>query len=342
MLKKSYLPIFETARLKLTAWYVLIIMLVSFSFTAYLYNGVSQEFRRRLINIEQRFSTNTPEGFRIRGPVHEYFIEDLEAARNRVILILLYANGFLFILSTALGNYLAGKALEPIEESLDEQKRFVADASHELKTPITALQTSIEVTLRDKNLTLKEAKKTLRENLKDVENLKVLSNELLALARINDISISREKINTKKLILKAVNKFIPQAEKKNIKITKRLRPVIIKADREQIEKLASILLDNAIKYTEKGGKISISTEVTDDGRIFILKVKDNGIGISDKHIEKIFDRFYRAEPSRTKMKVEGYGLGLSLAKKIVDKHEGLIKVDSKEGKGSTFSVRIPI
>lgn len=333
---------FKKARLELTAWYVLIIMLMSFTFSAFIYNEVSREFKNRLITIEQRLSVETPRNFWLQGPVHEYFKDDLEIARNRIIHILVYANGFILVLSSMLGHYLAGKALEPIEKALNEQKRFIADASHELKTPITALKTSIEVSLRDKNLNLKEAKVTLKESLEDIDSLKILTNELLALTRINENSINPQRTDIKKLVIDVVKKFEKQSERKNIKVTKKLIPVFIKVDPEKIEKLISILLDNAIKYTPKGGKITISSEVSKNVRVFILKVEDTGIGIAEKHLEKIFDRFYRAEPSRSKIKVEGFGLGLSLAKNIVEKHEGKIEVRSKVGKGSTFLVKLPI
>jgi signal transduction histidine kinase len=225
---------------------------------------------------------------------------------------------------------------------MDEQKRFVADASHELKTPITALKTSIEVVLRDKKINLIKAKKTLKESLDDIDGLKTLTNELLALARINENSIHKKRINTKTLILDVIEKFKKQAEENNIKITKKLANVFIKADQEKFKKLISILLDNAIKYTHRGGKISISSKVSKNLRVYILRVKDTGVGIAEKHQDKIFERFYRAESSRSKEKVEGYGLGLSLAKIIVDKHEGIIDVKSKLGKGSTFIVKLPI
>lgn len=333
---------FEKARMRLSAWYVLIIMLVSFSFSAFIFNGVSKEFQQRLNNIEDRFSIETPRGFRMHGPVHDYFVKDLETARNQVILILLYSNGFLFIVSAALGNYLAGKALRPIEGAMGEQKRFIADASHELKTPITSLQTSIEVALRDKKLTLKGSKKTLKESLDDIEDLKILSNELLALARIDDNGIEKEIINVKSVTDKVVNNLSKVAKEKNIKIVNRLASQKINADHSKIENLITILIDNAIKYTPENGKITISL-VTNRRRNYIkIRVKDTGIGIASKEISKIFDRFYRADTSRSKVKVEGYGLGLSFAKKIVDEHGGTINVLSELGKGSIFIVKLPV
>lgn len=159
---------FTKARIKLTAQYVTIIMLVSFSFSTFLYRSISSDFQRRLNVIEQRLNEETPRGWRMQKPVHDYFLQDLHDARTGLVLMLIYANGMIFLLSSAAGYYLAGQTLTPIERAMNKQKRFIADAGHELKTPLTALQTSIEVALRDKKLNLKDAKKVLKEGLDDV------------------------------------------------------------------------------------------------------------------------------------------------------------------------------
>ena len=136
--------IFRKARLKLTAWYLFIIMAISLSFSAFIYRGITQEFQRRLHTIERRLDFR---GHGIRPPIGqaEFFIQDLEETRQRVLLVLLYTNGAILAFSALAGYFLAGKTLKPIESVMEEQKRFVADASHELKTPLTALITSTEV-----------------------------------------------------------------------------------------------------------------------------------------------------------------------------------------------------
>lgn len=333
---------FETARLKLTAWYVLIILLVSFSFSAFIYNGVTLEFQRRLNVIEQRFRVDTPRGWQMHGPVHEFFVEDLNLARHRVLLMLLYANGVIFVLSAILGNYLAGKALQPIESAMDEQKRFIADASHELKTPLTALMTSIEVALRDKKLNLRGAKSTLKESLDDIECLKDLTSDLLTLTRYqqNGKKIPISKFKLPEALQSAVKQVSPVAKKKGVELKTQFNNLEIKANEESIEKLAVILLDNAIKYTPKGGKVTVATKKL--RRFLALAVNDTGVGIPKRDLPHIFERFYRVDQSRTESRVEGFGLGLSVAKKIVDLHNGKISVKSKLGRGSTFIVRLPL
>ncbi|HEY4687029.1 MAG TPA: histidine kinase dimerization/phospho-acceptor domain-containing protein, partial [Candidatus Subteraquimicrobiales bacterium] len=147
---------FRSARLKLTAWYLLIIMLISGFFSLIIYNRVVSQLEIGFNQIELRIRHMMP-GV---NPVAELLLaEQLKTAKSRVLFVLFSANGIILILSATAGYFLAGRTLKPIEETLKEQKRFVADASHELRTPLTARKTTLEVALRDKNLSVKEARK---------------------------------------------------------------------------------------------------------------------------------------------------------------------------------------
>ena len=332
---------FTKARLKLTFWYLLIIMTISISFSGFIYNQIGFEFQRRFNNIERRLQLNqkglgSPYGQEL------LFLEDLQAAKKGVLFLLVYTNGVIFVLSGIAGSFLARKTLQPIEDVLEEQKRFIADASHELKTPLTALQTSIEVALRDKKLTLKDAKKVLRESIEDTDNLNSLANDLLSLTRYqqNGDSLTREVFDIKKVINSSLKKIKPLATKKKIRINSKLEKVTINANKDSIEKLVTILLDNAVKYTSKNGEVNVTATVS--RKCALIKVRDTGMGISKKDSPHIFDRFYRIDQSRSKDIVDGFGLGLSIAKKIVDLQGGSISVKSTPGKGSTFKVRLPL
>lgn len=332
---------FTKARIKLTAQYVTIIMLVSFSFSAFLYRSISSDFQRRLNVIESRLSEKAPRGWRMQGPVHEYFLQDLHDARTGLFLMLTYANGMIFLLSSAAGYYLAGKTLTPIEKAMNKQKRFIADAGHELKTPLTALQTSIEVALRDKKLSLKDAKKVLKEGLDDVGGLNKLANDLIKMTLYQTgQNFTREKVNVKHIVTGMRKKINPIAKERGVKVKYEVSGITMNANLESVEKLLTILMDNAIKYTPKGGKVTLSMRKR--SRNLVIKVEDSGVGIAKKDIKRIFERFYRVDSSRSKVKVEGYGLGLSMAKQIVNLHNGIIKVKSKKGKGSTFTIRLPL
>ena len=332
---------FKKARLRLTVWYLLIIMVISFSFSAFIYRSVSLEFQRRLGVIETRLKQG---GVRM-GPGNgqmPHFSEDIKDAQRQVLIMLIYTNGVVLVISGIAGHFLAGKTLKPIETAMEDQKRFISDASHEIKTPLTAMKTSIEVALRDKNLKLKEAKHTLKGSLDDIDDLKSLTNNLLELTRYqqNGNSISFEDVDLKIIVNNSLKQMLSLAEKKKIKVVKKLENVRISANEESIKRLTSILLDNAIKYTPKGGKINVS--VSKKNRYVFLRVKDNGVGIPEEDIPYVFDRFYRSDKSRSKTDSGGYGLGLSIAKRIVGIHKGTIKVESTSGKGSVFTVRLPL
>jgi two-component system sensor histidine kinase CiaH len=333
---------FHSARLKLTAWYLVIIMAVSLSFSALIYRGVSLEFQRRLNVIEGRFNVEPPRGWRMQGPVHEYFIEDLSAARTRLLFILLYTNGVILVLSAAAGYFLAGRTLAPIEKAMEEQRRFVADASHELKTPLTALQTSVEVALRNKKLNLKAARKALKESLEETASLNRLVNNLLSLARYQtgNNNFIKEEVDIAELVRAARKKIAPLAKEKGIALKLETKSLKLKANYESLEQLITILLDNAVKYTPKSGRVSVS--LRKNKKHLIIKIADTGVGIAKKDLPHIFERFYRVDHSRCKSEVAGFGLGLSMAKKIVELHKGKIDVKSSPGKGSTFTVKFPL
>src|SRR3989344_4714002 len=309
---------FINARLKLTFWYVLIIMLVTSLFSAVIYKALTFEIGRGLRMQALRY-------------VHREYIVSIEEDDNlfqeikrRIIFNLILVNAGVLTVSGFAAYFLAGRTLAPIEAAMDEQKRFVADASHELRTPLTALKTEIEVFLRDKKLDLKESKKLLQSNLEEVDKMQSLSNYLLSFLKYED--------GIKKLEFEEVD----LAQVAGIAIEKDLREVIVNGNSISLVELATILLDNAIKYSHNGSKIKVITEKI--GKHGVVSVKDFGIGIKHSEIPFVFKRFYRADSSRSKDKVDGYGLGLSIAKSIADLHYAKITVESETGKGSLFKV----
>jgi len=267
--------------------------------------------------------------------------ELVEWAKLRALEGLIGINVIILFLSALSGYFLAGRTLRPIKNMLDEQNRFITDASHELNTPLTSLKTSIEVNLRDKNFNTETAKEVLKSNLEDVNNLQFLSAELIILTQHQDQNknLQLEKLYLSDVIQEAVEKVKSQAKKKSIFIKLDIPKTQIAGDRRSLTELFIILLDNAIKYSSNKKAVNVSVKKPDSKvQIFI---KDSGIGIDKKDIPYIFDRFFRADKSRTKQKAIGYGLGLSIAKRIVDLHNGNIAVESEVGKGSVFTVTLP-
>jgi two-component system, OmpR family, sensor histidine kinase CiaH len=325
---------FKEARVKLTVWYLAIIMAISLSFSGAIYIGINNELVR-LENFQRTRIQVIIRGFPV--PVDVPLGPDNDAineARFRIISVLGFINLSILILSGLGGYFLAGQTLDPIAEMVDEQKEFVSNASHELRTPLTSLMTEIEVALRDKQITLSEAKSLLASNLEEVKKMNNLSNLLLKLNKVGDekTQIKFKQVDLKEVALGAISKVTPLVSTSKIKIIKKLKSTTIRGNEESLTELAIILLDNAIKYSEKGKSVEIKTFNSS------LEITDHGIGISNADLPHIFDRFYRADSSRSKEQSNGYGLGLSIAKSIVDLHGAQIKIKSKIGKGSTFTV----
>jgi len=303
---------FTKARTKLTLYYLGIIMTISLFFSFIIYQGATIELTR-IENMQK-----------IRRPNSAFLIDpDLIAeTKSRIFFSLLTLNIFILGVSGVSGYFLSGKTLKPISEMMEEQKEFISNASHELRTPLASLKTEIEVGLRDKELKLKTAIDLIRSNLEEVNNMTKLSNYLLELNKFQNSSgnLKFSKVN--------LADIVKEASGKN-KVKFNLEKVIINGDKDSLTELSRILIDNAIKYSG-GNNVEIVTR-----KPGIIEVKDKGIGISEKDLPHIFDRFYRGDKARGK---DGYGLGLSIAKQIADLHSARIKVESKLSKGSTFKV----
>jgi two-component system, OmpR family, sensor histidine kinase CiaH len=244
------------------------------------------------------------------------------------------------VISLLLGFVIAGETIKPIKRAYLSKERFAADASHELRTPISIIQLSAEALdneLDDKN----EFVQQVISDIKD-ETIRMgeLVENLLFLAR-NDsgrLNVQWEHIDFSKLLGKTVNSFKMLAKDKDITIESEISTdLFIDGDKKLLKSLIVILIDNAIKYSHVGGivKVSACQQENKKGSNLIFKVEDNGIGIAKDKVENIFERFYRLETSRSKQ-IPGYGLGLSIAKEIVTIHHGSIKVTSEEGSGSCF------
>jgi signal transduction histidine kinase len=268
-------------------------------------------------------------------------LTSLESARKRLLFTLITINIGILASSGMAGYFLAGRTLKPIKQMVEEQNRFVTDASHELNTPLTALKTSIEVSLRDKKLTAKKAREILQSNLEEVDSLQLLSNDLIKLTQYQKTNgsmlIKAYPLHT--IIAKAVEKVSPLSYKKHIHISFSIPPLRIEADERSLTELFIILLDNAIKYSKDETTITITAMKT-DGKVSIA-LSDQGIGIKKEDVPYIFDRFFRSDKSRSKQTTIGYGLGLSIAKRIVAIHNGTITVKSIEEKGTTFTIILP-
>ena len=232
--------------------------------------------------------------------------------------------------------YFANRAIKPIAGAWEKQKQFVADASHELKTPISIINANYDALLANQEDTIKNQMKWLDYIRIGTDRMAKLTNDLLSLAKLEDVNIETQK--TPFDISSAIDEVISPMEavilEKDIKLSRSIEPdIIIKSDAEKIRQVVRILLDNAVKYTNEKGHIHIS--LARSKRQVTFSIKNSGKGIPQQDLPKVFDRFYRADPSRTH---EGsYGLGLSIAKTIIHRLGGEIEVTSVENEYTTFT-----
>jgi signal transduction histidine kinase len=333
--------LFQKTTLQLTGVYLVVLMAVSIVFSMSLYRVLSVEVARnydRSVDFANRFN-----GFRGSPLERAEFIKDRldEKIRSedRLKAQLFFVNIIVLGSGGVLSYALARRTLHPVEEAHAALERFTSDASHELRTPLATMQTEIEVALMNEKLTAKDAKKLLHSNLEEVQRLTHLSERLLVLARLEEASLPLEHVRLGDVLNKAALVVQPIAEAKNIDVhIDAYAGVAVRADQSSLTELFVILLDNAIKYSSE--KTMVRVVVKKSGRQVNVAIVDQGAGIAVADQDKIFDRFYRADSSRTGGATHGYGLGLSLAQKIAQLHGATIRVKSKPGKGSTFTVSL--
>jgi heavy metal sensor kinase len=230
--------------------------------------------------------------------------------------------------------------LARLENSVEQMKQFTASISHELRTPLTALRGEAEVALLEAH-TVEEYQHVLASQLEEFDKLSQMVNQLLVLARAEagEIHWTEQSVDLSVLATSLAEQMEPIATAKNVHLEVSVNQgVVVRGDSNWLERLILNLLDNAVKFTEDGGKVLV--RLSSENEQAVLRVEDTGVGIPAEAIPRVFERFFRAEPSRSK-NVEGVGLGLALAKWIVEQHHGKIEVQSQPGQGSCFTVRLP-
>lgn len=238
-----------------------------------------------------------------------------------------------------MSRYLAEKAVEPIEKAWTQQKAFIADASHELRTPLTVIRTNLDVVLCSPEETVEEQKEWLTNIREETDAMKELVESLffLAQADAHQQRLECDAFDCRDMIASAVRAYTPMAEEKGITLTADLGGEnVICGDDGKLRRVLRVLVENAIRHTDAGG--SITVRLTDEGKISRLTVADTGEGIAPNALGHLFERFYQADSSRRK---GGAGLGLAIAKWIVEAHGGTISAESVPGQGATFIVRLP-
>lgn len=222
----------------------------------------------------------------------------------------------------------------------EERKRFVSDASHELKTPLASVKALIESLINSRSQDIAFYKEILQDVNGEIDRMTRLVNDLLELARLDKIKSPRiKRVEVSEVISDVIDSLAPLAESKNVNLTfNGKEKVFAEVDPDRFYRMAYNIVENGIKYTHEGGNVLVGLDEDEDN--IYLAISDNGIGISEEVLPKIFDRFARGDTARSK-KNGGFGLGLAIAKEIIDMHEGKVTVESKVGEGTTFKIVLP-
>jgi len=326
----------HSAVVRLTLFYLAIIMALSIGFSLVIYRISSEELTR---TVKTPGVISFLDRQTVRTEFEDFRDMQLQESNRKLQQNLVLLNAGTLALGAIVSYALARRTLQPIEEAFEAQGRFTADASHELRTPLTAMQTSIEVGLRNPKLTLAGSKALLTSMLDEVKKLSSLSNGLLKLTRSDNGHFPKEPVVLQEVAAEAVAQLQLAAGNKDITVHNDVQAQQVLGDALSLKEALVILLDNAIKYSPSNTTMTVASRR--QGKQVLLSVADHGQGIKAMDLEHIFDRFYRADSSRSRHQVEGYGLGLAIAQKIAEAHGGTITVQSSLGEGSTFTIKLP-
>lgn len=315
---------FLKARLKLTLFYAasLFIIMVIYSSLIYIL-FVNNIINNNEYQGEQDSELNTNKELQI-----------LNTAINKLKLELIITDVVILVIVSGAGYFLAGKTLNPIKNTLEEQKRFVSDSAHELRTPLTIMKTGIETVTTEKSQSLKEYQVLSKDLLEEINKLINMSNDLLFLSKRDATKLEKKfiKINISLICANQIKLIQPYAAEKTVFLDSEIKgQYYLKGNADQLNQLITNLLKNAVDYNKQNGRVLLSLEKQKNN--IILKVLDTGIGIAPEDLKHIYKRFYKADTSRS-ISDSGSGLGLSIVKEIVDFYKGVIKINSDLDKGT--------
>ncbi len=322
---------FRLSLIKLTSLYLIILAAILLISSSTIYSAFSSR-------VEHRFR-----GFHLQ-PFHQEFapMPAPQDVRGDLTSTLIRVNGILLILAGILSYGLARWTLRPLRQAFERQKKFLSDASHELRTPLTILRTDLE---NDLNGAQGANRDQIKSNLEEVERMSALVNDLLLLSRLDENHNAAKKNITafqlNELVNETVNRLNAFAKEHQVSLVleQPQKEITLNSDASLLSQALTNIIKNGILYNKPAGKVEIKIK-SDAGKARIY-VEDTGIGISKDDLKKIFDRFYRAEQSRSRQ-TGGSGLGLSIARSSIEHIGGTIDAHSEIDKGTKIIIQLPI
>lgn len=295
--------------------------------------------RYRQISLVLKTADQTPWGYmQVGRSLHEL---DGHLVWVKVVLLIGLPSAMLLVVLASW--WIAGQAMQPVYQSYRQMQQFTADAAHELRTPLAAIQATLESTLTSETDTDNDAWETLRTLERQNGRLSKLVQDLLLLSRMDlqAISAIRQPCNLNDLVNDLVEEFVALAiaSKVSLSAVPQTHPIFVLGNEQQLYRLVTNLIVNAIQSTPAGGNVVIRLRQND--HYALIHVEDSGIGISSDDQSRIFDRFYRVSSDRSRQ-TGGAGLGLAIAQAIAQAHQGRIEVKSQLNAGSTFTVQLPL
>ncbi|TWP08822.1 HAMP domain-containing histidine kinase [TM7 phylum sp. oral taxon 351] len=329
---------------RLTLSYLAVIMTLSLIFTGIIYLLSTASLNRPLLPSEEENSSVSVEAPEFGEHSFENtFRKRLERRDNTTRMTIIYSlvgfNLGIFVIGIFVSRSLAKLTLAPIERAMMKQTQFIFDASHELKTPLTAMLVRNEVALRKKSLPEEKAREVIEKNIEEILKMKELTASMLAVARENGEPEKLTEISVPEFLADLQEKLAPVAKERGVKIEAEMnlgKNLRVSVAKNTLEQILTIFADNAMKYS--GEKI-IYLRAGRRGKNVAFSVKDNGAGVKKEDQKRIFERFYQVDAARTRTEDKtSYGLGLAIAKNLAERQGYKIVLRSSEGRGAEFEV----
>ncbi len=330
--------VFESATTRLTIWYMVLIMALSLIFSFALYRIAVNDLEVKVQDFQTGLETSMNNETNDNSLIPHIIRDSSKLKVADALAYELFTLNITILIIGGLFSYILAKySINPLQKAHERQSRFTSDASHELRTPLAVMRTELEVALSDKTATKSELRGVLKSNLEEVNKLTKLSEMLLGLSKTEGAKLKLENADLVQITQAIIKDFKQPVERFKITAPKQLK---ICVNETAIRDLVRILVENAIQYSEPRSQIKISISTRDSNAKF--SITNTGAGIKSNDLPYIFDRFYRADSSRTNNDKPSYGLGLSLAKSIVELHHGGISARSKPGANTILTFTLPI